>query len=504
MENQQVKTPSPLLSLVPIFVLVFLLFVTIRAFGSDALNGGSQIVLLATTAVCSFIAMVVCKVRWKSIETSIVNNITGVAAALLILLIIGSISGSWMISGVVPTLIYYGTQLIHPTFFLASTCIICSIVSVMTGSSWTTIATIGIALLGIGQAQGYDEGWIAGAIISGAYFGDKMSPLSDTTNLAPAVAGTDLFTHVRYMVITTTPSLIITMVIFLVIGFTIDLEAGPSSAEAVQAAIKSKFNITPVLLLVPAMLIYIIVKKVPPLPSLLAGTLLAAVFAVIFQPHILGEVAATGGSFVKQAYIAVTKTMFGSVSVATGDASVDELMRTRGMAGMLNTVWLIICAMVFGGIMEACGMLKTITGKLMKFVHNAGTLVGSTVATCLFFNVTASDQYLSIVIPGRMYAKKFRDMGFKPELLSRSLEDSGTVTSVLVPWNTCGATQSSVLGVSTWAYAPYCFFNIISPFMSVFIASVGYKIRRYTPEEHAKVLEEADAADRELYREEEA
>ncbi|MCK7536530.1 MAG: hypothetical protein MZV63_38895 [Marinilabiliales bacterium] len=296
----------------------------------------------------------------------------------------------------------------------------------------------------------------------------------------------------------------ITLLIFLIIGFTIDLGEVSTNADAVQAAIKAKFNVTPILLLVPAALIYIIVKKVPPLPSLLAGTLLGAIFAIIFQPHILEEIAGTGGSFVKQAYIAVTKTMFGSVSVTTGDLSVDELMRTKGMAGMLNTVWLIICAMVFGGIMEACGMLKTITGKLMKFVHNAGTLVGSTVATCLFFNVTASDQYLSIVIPGRMYAKKFRDMGFKPELLSRTLEDSGTVTSVLVPWNTCGATQSSVLGVSTWAYAPYCFFNIISPFMSVFIASINYKIRRYTPEELARVQDEADVADRELLSEEEA
>ncbi|MRR23580.1 sodium:proton antiporter, partial [bacterium] len=378
------------------------------------------------------------------------------------------------------------------------------VVSISTGSSWSTVATIGVALLGIGKALGFNEAMIAGAIISGAYFGDKMSPLSDTTNLAPAVAGTDLFTHVRYMVITTTPSLIITLVAFLIIGFTIDLHGGATSADAVQATIKAKFNVTPWLLIVPAMLIYIIVKKVPPLPSLLAGTLLAAVFAVIFQPHILEEVAATGGSFIKQAYIATMKMMFGTVSVTTGDPSVDELMRTRGMAGMLNTVWLIICAMVFGGIMEASGMLKTITGKLMKFVHNAGTLVGSTVATCLFFNITASDQYLSIVIPGRMYAKKFRDMGFKPELLSRSLEDSGTVTSVLIPWNTCGATQSSVLGVSTWAYAPYCFFNIISPLMSVFIASIGFRIRKYTPEEHARVVQEAEAEDRELYNEEEA
>ncbi|MBE0666967.1 MAG: sodium:proton antiporter, partial [Bacteroidales bacterium] len=351
-----------------------------------------------------------------------------------------------------------------------------------TGSSWSTVATMGVALLGIGKTLGFNEAMIAGAIISGAYFGDKMSPLSDTTNLAPAVAGTDLFTHIRYMVLTTGPTWIITLIIFLVIGFTREHSGTEASAAVVQAAIKTKFNVTPVLLIVPAMLIFIIVKKVPPLPALLGGTLLGALCAVIFQPHILKEIAAVDGSFVKQAYIAVTKTMFGSVAVATGDASVDELMKTRGMAGMLNTVWLIICAMTFGGIMEAAGMLKKITKRLMRHVQSAGSLVGSTLATCVFFNVTASDQYLAIIVPGRMFAKKYRDLGFKPELLSRSLEDSGTVTSVLVPWNTCGATQSSILGVSTWAYAPYCFFNIIGPFMSLLIASINFKIHRYTPE----------------------
>lgn len=488
--------------MLPIVVLIVFLTLNVKFFRDDTLSGANQIALILAAAVAGIIAVSL-GYRWLYIRERVVKGIGTAMPAILILFLIGSLAGTWMVSGVVPMLIYYGLEILHPKIFLFAAVIICCVVSLSTGSSWSTVATIGVALLGIGRALGFNEAMIAGAIISGSYFGDKMSPLSDTTNLAPAVAGTDLFTHVRYMVITTTPTLIITLIIFLVLGFTIDLHGGTTNAEAVQAAIKAKFNVTPVLLLVPALLIYIIVKKVPPLPSLLAGTLLAAVCAIIFQPHILKEVAATGGSFVKQSYIAIMKTMFGAVSVTTGDPSVDELMKTRGMAGMLNTVWLIICAMVFGGIMEACGMLKTIIGKLMKFVHNAGTLVGSTVATCLFFNVTASDQYLSVVIPGRMYAKKFRDMGFKPELLSRSLEDSGTVTSVLIPWNTCGATQSSVLGVSTWAYAPYCFFNIISPFMSVFIASVGYKIRRYTPEEHAKVLEEADEADRELYREEE-
>jgi NhaC family Na+:H+ antiporter len=502
MSLKQLKTPTMLQSLLPIAVLIILLTFNVKFFRDDTLSGANQIALILAAAVAGVIAVSL-GYKWLHIRERVIKGIGTAMPAILILFLIGSLAGTWMVSGVVPMLIYYGLELLHPKIFLFAAVVICCLVSLSTGSSWSTVATIGVALLGIGKALGFNEAMIAGAIISGAYFGDKMSPLSDTTNLAPAVAGTDLFTHVRYMIITTTPSLILTLVAFLIIGFTIDLQGDATSSEAVQAAIKAKFNITPWLLIVPAMLIYIIVKKVPPLPSLLAGTLLAAVFAIIFQPHILEEVAATGGSFIKQAYIAIMKTMFGSVSVTTGDPSVDELMRTRGMAGMLNTVWLIICAMVFGGIMEACGMLKTITGKLMRFVHNAGTLVGSTVATCFFFNVTASDQYLSIVIPGRMYAKKFRDMGFKPELLSRSLEDSGTVTSVLIPWNTCGATQSSVLGVSTWAYAPYCFFNIISPLMSVFIASIGFRIRKYTPEEHARVLEEADAEDRELYREEE-
>ena len=503
MSSKQYKTPSMLQSLLPIAVLILFLTLNVKFFHDDTLSGANQMALILASAVAGVISVSL-GYKWLSIRAKVVKGIGTAMPAILILFMISSLAGNWMVSGVVPMLIYYGLEILHPKIFLCAAVVICALVSVSTGSSWSTVATIGVALLGIGKALGFNDAMIAGAIISGAYFGDKMSPLSDTTNLAPAVAGTDLFTHVRYMVHTTVPSLILTMVIFLIIGFTIDLQGVTTSADAVQAAIKAKFNVTPVLLLVPAMLIYIIAKKVPPLPSLLAGTLLAALLAVIFQPHILKEVAATGGSFTKQAYIAIMKTMFGTVSVTTDNQAVNELLITRGMAGMLNTVWLIICAMVFGGIMEASGMLKTITGKLMKFVHNAGTLVGSTVATCLFFNITASDQYLSIVIPGRMYAKKFRDMGFKPELLSRTLEDSGTVTSVLVPWNTCGATQSSVLGVSTWAYAPYCFFNIISPFMSVFIASIGYKIRRYTPEEHARVLEEADAADRELYQEEEA
>ena len=326
MSLKQYKTPTMLQSLLPIAVLIVFLTLNVKFFRDDTLSGANQMALILAAAVAGIIAVNL-GYRWLFIRERVIKGIGTAMPAILILFLIGSLAGTWMVSGVVPMLIYYGLEILHPKIFLFAAVVICAIVSISTGSSWSTVATIGVALLGIGKALGFNEAMIAGAIISGAYFGDKMSPLSDTTNLAPAVAGTDLFTHVRYMVITTTPSLIITMVIFLIIGFTIDLQGGATNADAVQAAIKAKFNVTPVLLLVPAMLIYIIVKKVPPLPSLLAGTLLAAVFAIIFQPHILEEVAATGGSFVKQAYIAIMKTMFGSVAVTTGDPSVDELIR---------------------------------------------------------------------------------------------------------------------------------------------------------------------------------
>jgi len=480
--TEKTRTPSMLQSLLPLIVLIILLGLNVKFFRDDTLSGANQIALIMGAAVAGTIAVYL-GFKWDHLLDRVVHSIGTALPAILILFLIGALAGTWMISGVIPMLIYYGLEILNPKIFLFATVFICSLVSVSTGSSWSTVATMGVALLGIGKTLGFNEAMVAGAIISGAYFGDKMSPLSDTTNLAPAVAGTDLFTHVRYMVITTGPTWIITLIIFLVIGFTRDHADTSTSAAVVQAAIKTKFNITPVLLIVPAMLIFIIVKKVPPLPALLGGTLLGALCAVIFQPQILRDISAVDGSFIKQAYIAITKTMFGTVSVATSDPTVDDLLKTRGMAGMLNTIWLIICAMTFGGIMEAAGMLKKITKRLMRHVHSAGSLVGSTLATCFFFNVTASDQYLAIVIPGRMFAKKYRELGFKPELLSRSLEDSGTVTSVLIPWNTCGATQASILGVPTLAYAPYCFFNIIGPFMSFFIASVNYKIHRFTPEE---------------------
>ncbi len=473
------KQPSLFQAIIPIAFLILFLTLNVKYF-DDTLSGANQIALILAAAIAGTIAVRL-GLPWKSVRSSMVKSISSAMPSILILFLIGSLAGTWMISGVVPALIYYGLKILNPTIFLFATVAICAIVSLATGSSWSTVATIGIALLGIGRAMGFHEGIVAGAIISGAYFGDKMSPMSDTTNLAPAMAGTDLFTHIRYMVYTTGPSILITLIIFLVIGFMYDLPEGNTSVDDVLLAIQHRFYITPWLFIVPAFLIFIIVKKVAPLPSLLAGTLLAGAFAIIFQPDVVREIAGTGGTYLKESYIAVMKSMFGSVTVVTENSQVNELLTTRGMAGMLNTIWLILSAMVFGGAMESAGLLVRITQTIIRFVYSAGSLVAATVGACLFFNVTASDQYISIVVPGRMFAKTFREKGLKPEVLSRALEDSGTVTSVLVPWNTCGATQSSVLGVSTWTYLPYCFFNILSPFMSIFMAAFNIKIRRYQP-----------------------
>ena len=469
------RKPSPLLSLVPIVVLVSLLFAIIRVFGSDALNGGSQVALLTTTAVCVLIGMAVCKTRWHDFELAITNNISGVATALIVLLIIGALSGAWMVSGVVPTLIYYGVQIIHPNFFLASTCIICSLVSVMTGSSWTTIATIGIALMGIGKAQGFDEGWIAGAIISGAYFGDKISTLSDTTILASSVTDTPLFTHIRYMMITTIPYMLITLVIFTVAGLSHEASHTEHIA-AFSASIHDKFYITPWLLLVPVITGVLIARKAPSLVTLFLSTALAAVFAVIFQPHLLQEIAGTASSNAEALFKGALMTIYGETELHTNHEALTELVATRGMAGMLNTVWLIVCAMCFGGAMTASGMLGSITSVFVRFMKRCTGMVASTVCSGIFLNITTADQYISIILTGNMFGNIYKKKGYESRLLSRTTEDAVTVTSVLIPWNTCGMTQATILNVATLAYLPYCFFNIISPLMSIFIAATGYKI----------------------------
>lgn len=475
------KKPTLFVAFIPILFLIFFLTLNVKFFADDTLGGANQMALILAAAVAGIIAWRL-GLSWSTVRDSVVRSIGSAMPSILILFLIGSLAGTWMISGVVPALVYYGLKILNPTIFLFASVVICSIVSLATGSSWSTVATIGIALLGIGTAMGISEGIVAGAIISGAYFGDKMSPMSDTTNLAPAMAGTDLFTHIRYMVLTTGPSILITMIIFLVMGFTYNFQSTPGDIERVLSAIESSFNITPWLFIVPVFLIVIIIRKVPPLPSLLAGTVLGGIFAIIFQPQIVDQVSGIDGSYLKSSYIAIMQSMFGPVEIHTASESVNQLLSTRGMAGMLNTIWLIVAAMVFGGVMESAGLLLRITQSVIQYVKSTVSLVAATVGTCIFFNVTASDQYISIVVPGRMYAKTFRDQKLKPELLSRTLEDSGTVTSVLIPWNTCGATQAGVLGVPTMTYAPFAFFNLISPLMTIFMAAFNIKIRRIEEE----------------------
>jgi NhaC family Na+:H+ antiporter len=471
------RKPSLLEAFIPIIFLIALLGLNVYYFGDSTLDGSNQIALILASGIAAIVALRL-GYKWNQMLDGIVHSISSAMSSILILLLIGALAGTWLLSGIVPAMIYYGLNILNPTIFLVAACIVSAIVSVATGSSWSTIATLGVALLGIGQTLGLGTGVVAGAIISGAYFGDKMSPLSDTTNLAPAMAGTDLFTHIRYMAITTVPTFVITLIIFLIWGFLNNSEADLNQVALVQEAILEKFNITYWLFLVPVLVIAMIVKKISAIPALLIGSLLGGVFAIIFQPEIIEVVAGASANFFESSYKAVMYAMYGDISIATNNEMVNGLLSTGGMYGMLNTIWLIICAMVFGGVMESTNMLRTITASIIKLANSTGSLVASTAGTCVFFNITASDQYLAIVVPGRMFADIYAERGLKPEVLSRTLEDSGTVTSVLIPWNTCGATQSSVLGVSTWTYAPYCFFNIISPFMTILFAYLNFKIRR--------------------------
>ncbi|MCD4791797.1 MAG: Na+/H+ antiporter NhaC [Bacteroidales bacterium] len=475
--TKSVKIPTLWQSFIPIIFLIILLSLNVFIWGDDTLDGSNQIALLLAAAVATVITFRL-GIGWEKIRKNIVKTIGKSMPAILILLLIGALSGTWLLSGVIPAFIYYGLDILHPSIFLFATVVISSLVSLATGSSWSTIATIGVALLGIGHAMGINDSITAGAIISGAYFGDKMSPLSDTTNLAPAMAGTDIYTHIRYMLYTTVPSMIITLLIFLIIGFTYDFKSDANEIEMVQSAIAESFNISPWLFIVPVFLIFIIIKKVKPIPAMLLGTLTGGLFAVIFQPEIIKDISGVVDNYAKASYISVMQAMYGDLEINTVNEKINDLFGTHGMAGMLNTIWLILSAMVFGGVMESSGMLKKITLSVMKKVKTSGSLIASTAATCIFFNATASDQYISIVVPGRMYNKAFKEKGLKPEVLSRTLEDAGTVTSVLVPWNTGGATQARVLGVATVDYLPYAFFNLISPFMTVLVAYLNFKIRR--------------------------
>lgn len=556
------KKPTLIQSLIPILTLMVLLAISVLLIWKDSsLDGANQMALLISAAVAMLIGW---RLNYRFVEMlkGVTDAINTALPAILILLLIGALAGTWLISGIVPTMIYYGLKILSPTIFLFSACVISAIISLATGSSWSTIATVGVALFGIGQALGITPGLVAGAIISGAYFGDKMSPMSDTTNLAPAVSGSDLFTHIRYMLYTTIPSISIALIVFLIWGFFVGEGESSADIQEMLTAIEGSFYISPVLFIVPAVVIGLIILKVDAIPALFVGVLLGGLFAVIFQSDIItdhgkknnlyltgenlddytirwynedgdelskkdnawnldggtytllvdkGEkemmqtitvpaglesdevfniegnkrledwglgLSLSRSGYLESAYRSMIDAMTVDTSIDTGNAQVDDLLGTGGMSGMLNTIWLILCAMAFGGALESLGMLHRITEALVARSKSNGSLIATTALTCVGFNVTASDQYLAIVVPGKMYADEFKKRGLAPQNLSRTLEDAGTVTSVLVPWNTCGAVQSNVLGIATGEYFIYCIFNLISPIMTITFGFLGIKIAK--------------------------
>lgn len=466
------------ISLIPILILVTLLALNISIFGSDAILGASQVALLFSAGVAIWLAMWLFKVPWQDFEETIKSNIGDVTTAIVILFLIGAISGTWTVSGIVPTFIYYGVKIISPKVFLLTACIICALVSVTIGSSWTTIATIGVALLGIGKALGFSDGMIAGAIISGAYFGDKISPLSDTTVLASSMSKVPMFDHIRYLMYTTVPSIVITLVIFTILGFS---HSGSDSSliNEYTSVLDSKFNITPWLLIVPALTAVMIARRMPALIVLALSTATAAIAAIIFQPDIIREIGASiagDGTNAKILFTGTIESIYNSVSIETGNPEVNQLVASKGMLGMLNTVYLIICAMCFGAALKASGMLRHLASMILPLTKRRTSLVTSTVVTGTALNGIVSDQYLAIILTSSLFKDVYEKEGYENRLLSRSVEDSATVTSPLYPWSSCGMTQATILSVPTLAYLPYCFFNLISPLMSITVAAIGYKI----------------------------
>lgn len=464
------------LALTPLLLLVILLGINVFYFGDASLDGSNQFILLVGGFLAALVGFYQ-KVSYEDMMDAVSNNLKSTSGSLLILLMVGALSGSWLISGIIPSMIFYGIKILNPTVFLAASVVISALISVATGSSWTTSATVGIALIGIGNAMGVPVGMTAGAIISGAYFGDKMSPLSDTTNLAPVMAGGELFSHIRYMTYTTIPSIAITLIVFIVLSLGLKVN-GTVETASLNAAIEERFFISPILFIVPVLVVLMIVKKTPPLIALLAGTLLGGVVALIFQPSLVASITGANSLNLENGYKGMLTAFTTDVSISTSNEALNDLFNSGGMAGMLGTIWLIVCAMVFGGVMEAIGALNRITQSLLSLAQSTFGLFTSTVASCLAINLTASDQYLAIVVPGKMFSKAYKDRGLAPENLSRTLEDSGTVTSALIPWNTCGAYHSSVLGVPVFEYFIFAVFNYVSPFVTLIFAALNIKIKQ--------------------------
>jgi NhaC family Na+:H+ antiporter len=488
------QSPSLLQAAIPILFLIVALASSVYLFGDGSSGGPNQIALLLSAAVAAVIGLVN-GYSWRELEAGIVHGISLALGAVLILLVVGALIGSWILAGIVPTMIDYGLSLLTPRLFYPAACIICSMVSLATGSSWTTAGTVGVALIGIATAQDLHLGLAAGAIISGAYFGDKMSPLSDTTNLAPAMAGTDLFTHIRYMIWTTAPSIVIALGMFVVVGMTMNVPEDTSSVRQIQTALQARFALGWYLLMPVALVLLLVMRRVAALPSLLIGALAGGVVAMLFQRDaVLAYAASPDLPPVAGLIKGVWMALFDGYKLESGHAALDELLSRGGMSSMLPTVWLIVMAMTFGAVMEKTGMLQRIAAAILGAVRGTGTLVGATLATSIGMNIVASDQYIAIVLPGRMFRAEYRRRGLPPKLLSRSLEDSGTLTSALVPWNTCGAFMAQTLGVATMAYAPFAFFNLINPVVAAVYGFTGISIRPMTANELEETAPPATAS----------
>ncbi|MEG3768869.1 Na+/H+ antiporter NhaC [Alteromonas sp. 14N.309.X.WAT.G.H12] len=478
--NKTIKDPSLLDAFIPIVSLIIMMGGAVYLFADDSSYGPNQIALLLGTGLAAIIGMKNGH-RWKDIEAGIIKGISMSLGACLILLAVGSLIGTWMLSGTVPTLIYYGLQLLNPSFFYAATCLICAVVAMSIGSSWTTAATVGVALMGVSTGMDMSAAVTAGAVVSGAYFGDKISPLSETTNLAPAVAGTDLFEHIRYMLWTTIPSFIIALILFVIVGFSEVKTASVERIEQMQQLLGDSFHIGWHLLIPLVVLLTLAVRKMPAFPAVSIGALLGGLWAVIFQGDVVASLALDSDSQGIGALKVVWTALFAGVSFSTPDENLNALLSRGGMSSMLNTIWLIICAMSFGAVLERVGLLKRAVGIILHGAKSAGDMISRTILTCIGTNLVTADQYMSIVMPGRMYKKEFEKRGLNQLNLSRSLEDGGTLTSPLIPWNTCGAYMQGVLMVHPFEYIFYTFFNVINPILAVIYAYLGIKILRLEP-----------------------
>jgi len=470
------KSPTLVDAIIPIIVLIIMLSFSVYLYGDNSSYGANQIALILSASIAAIIA-IKNGYSWKEVESGIVKGIGMGMRAILILLAVGALIGTLIMSGTVPAMIFYGLDILSPSFFYFTACIICAISSISIGSSWTVAGTLGVALMGIATGLGLSPSVTAGAIISGAYFGDKMSPLSDTTNLAPAIAGTDLFSHIRHMAWTTGPSLIIALIIFLIMGLTSNAEGNAEGLELIQSTLNQIFNIS-IISFVPIIVIFVLAyKKMPAFPTILIGALLAGLFSILLQPEVVSN-------FVNQAELSSALTMISGVWTAlhsgfvleSGVTVVDDLLTRGGMASMLNTIWLVVCALTFGAVLETAQLLHKLVEKVLIFANSTGSLIVTTIATCIGINIIAADQYIAIVLPGRMYRAEFKRRKLASRNLSRALEDSGTITSPLIPWNTCGAYMSASLGIATFSYVPYCFFNLVNPIIAILYALLNVKI----------------------------